>query len=65
MVDTTKEKENGCYVQGEIKLLVVRGVTGREGYVWEIFSEKVIFELKYNFAIQKRFFASYYHWIFT
>ena len=58
MVDTTKEKENGCYVQGEIKVLMVRRVTGREGYVWEIFSEKVIFELKYNFAIQKSFFGA-------
>lgn len=48
-------KKNGCYEQGEIKFLMDRGVTGREGYVWEIFSEKVIFELSYNLAIQNVF----------
>lgn len=27
-----------------------------QGYVWEVFSEKVIFELRYNFAIKNIFF---------
>ena len=31
---------------------------GTKQHVWEIVSEKVIFELKYNFAVQKIFFTS-------